>query len=257
MKNKKIYTMGEEEQVKILLSLQESLKNILSVLPLKDVISNGNIYHTSSESFSILKEESQPIKSGRKRKHQLKEGDKIHDKYSEDNILRKIQVHYLNFITDVVNELLTYLGYTIKFIDIDYNEKKKVTKKQLISLRKSNIGKILCQKVSPKFKIKSKEVNNNIVIFNQVKENKIVNDFLSKNYYKLFKDVYLQDKKIFNENGLCFHFSEKVQTFEDFLKKTEKYDDNGEYKRTIDSVIQKYFFKLKIFKVKNKKSKKK
>ena len=248
--------MEGEEQEKILLSLHESLKNILSVLPLKNVISNENKYHTSSESFSILKEESQPIKSGRKRKHQLKEGDKIHDRYSEDNILRKIQVHYLNFITDVANELLTYLGYKIQFIDIDYNEKKIVTKKKLISLRNSNIGEILCQKVSPKFKIKSKEVDNNIVIFNQVKENKIINDFLSQNYFNLFKDTYLQDKKIFNESGLCFHFSEKVQTFGDFLKKIEKYDDNGEYKRTIDSVIQKYFFNFKIFKVKNKKIKK-
>jgi hypothetical protein len=250
MKNKKIYTMGEEEQVKILLSLQESLKNILSVLPLKDVISNGNIYHTSSESFSILNKESQPIKSGRKRKHQLKEGDKIHDKYSEDNILRKIQVHYLNFIIDVVNELLIHFGYPIKFIDIDYNEKKIITKKKLSSLRNSNIGEILCKKTSPKFRTKSKDnINENIITFNQVKKNKFINEFLSQNYMKLFKDVYLINKRNINENGINFQFSEKVQTYEGFLRKIEKYDDKGEYKKTIDSVIQKYYFK-KYFKVK-------
>ena len=81
----------------------------------------------NSCSLSKTETEKKKLTSGRKRKrkHQLIEGVKIHHKNAPDNILRKIQVHYITFIIDTVNELLNKLEYTEKFIDIDYNEKKK------------------------------------------------------------------------------------------------------------------------------------
>jgi hypothetical protein len=190
------------------------------------------------------KTEKMKLKSGRKRKRQLKDGEKIHDKFAADNILRKIHVHFMSFILSVVNELLNHLeDCPFKFIDIDYKNKKALNKKKFPSLKTQSIGKILCQEVSSKFRkqIKQNLFKNNI-IFNQVSKNKIVNDFLSQKYIELFKDYYFSNKRNFNENGVNFQFSEKVKTFENLLSKIEKYDDKDEYKQKIYEVIKKYYF---------------
>jgi hypothetical protein len=187
--------------------------------------------------------EKMKLKSGRKRKRQLIDGEKIHDKHAADNILTKIHVHYMAFILNAVNELLNYLGYPLKFIDIDYKNKKDLTKKKFSVLKNTSIGQILCQKVSSKFRKQSKQnLFKNNIIFNQVSKNKIVNDFLSQKYIELFKDYYFSNKRNFNENGVNFQFSEKVKTFENLLSKIEKYDDKDEYKQKIYEVIKKYYF---------------
>ena len=115
------------------------------------------------------------------------------------------------------------------------------------ALKKKNIGEILCQEISPKFKTYKKD--NNEIIYNKVKNNKIVNYFLSQNFLKLFKEVYLKNKRYVNENGLFFQLSEKVETLEDLLNKVKEYDDINDYRQKINEVIQIYY--LNYFVVKN------
>ena len=52
-------------------------------------------------------------KKGRGRQRQMinNENLKIHDKFSTDNLLRKIQVHYLSFIISILNEILEQLNF--------------------------------------------------------------------------------------------------------------------------------------------------
>ena len=232
-------------------------------LPLFSFLSNQEIpnkdYSTDCSEISAFHPfhvpDSENVKkklmAGRKRKHQITEGEKIHDKNATDNVLRKIHVHYMTFIITAVNELLNHLGYKLKFIDIDYSNKKVLTKKRFSLLKRTSIGQILCQKVSSKFRKQSKEnLYKNTIIFNQVKENKIINYFLSHNYITVFKDVYLKDKRYFNENEVNFKFSENVKTFENLLDKIKKYDDKDEYEQKINEVIQKYYL-AKQFAVKN------
>jgi hypothetical protein len=189
------------------------------------------------------------LRSGRKRQLPLAKGEKIHDKKSPDNTRRKIHVHYFLFIKKVANELLNYFGFRDPFIDIDYQEKRNLTKTKFLLLKKSNIGQILCQKVSSKFRRKSKEnLFKNNAIFNQVKGNKYINYFLSQNYITLFQNVYLKNKRDINIYDLNFQFSEKVETFGDFLKKLEKYDDKDEYESKINEVIHKNY-SMNYFKV--------
>ena len=201
------------------------------------------VHVPDSENEKIKKKKK---KSGRKRERQLKEGEKIHDKFGPDNILRKIHVHFMSFILSVVNELLNHIEECpFKFIDIDYKIKKSLlTKKRFQSLKNESIGKILCQKVSTKFRKKAKQnLFKNATIFNQVSKNKIANDFLSKEYITLFRDYYFINKRNYNENGVNFQFSEKVETYENLLREIEKeYDDKDEYKAKIGEVIQKYYF---------------
>ena len=225
-------------------------QNYLDILPLSpDIILNPPyVEDSSSDSITTIKQVKQYINSGRKRARPLKKGEKPHGKDATDNILRKIQVHYLNFIICFMNELLKHSGYTYKLIKIDYNIKKVINKNNILSLKKMNIGEILCLKASPKFSTKDKD--NNYIICNKVKENEKVNYFLSQNYMQLFKDVYLNNKRSFKENGIVFELSKKVKTFEDLLNKQKGYDNIDEYKQKMIDVINLHY--LNLFVVKDK-----
>ena len=245
----------QEEKKQPILNLKNVNGKLLDILSLDNFIIppefDSHTDKSTIDSIDFKKEENHIIKSGRKRKRQLKEGEKTHDRYCPDNILRRIQVHYLNFIIDISNELLNYLGYKDEFIDIDYEIKKVISKKKLSSLKKLNIGQIICQKKSPKFKKHNEEKNK--IIFEKVNKDKKVNQFLSQSFLELFKEVYLKDKRLINENGLNFQLSEKVKTYEDLLNNEKKDDEINDYKNKINDVIQNNF--IKMFKCKRKSSK--
>ena len=74
---------------------------------------------------------------GRNRKRN--QNKKFHDKKSSDNILRKIQVHYLSFIIDFLNNILRILKYDRQFLELDYNFKKDVNRKHINKLKKNTL----------------------------------------------------------------------------------------------------------------------
>ena len=188
------------------------------------------------------------IRSGRKRNRPLQKGDKIHDKYFEDNILRKIQVHYINFIKSYINEILSILGFDVKFYDINYNIKKITNMNNISFLKSLPISYILCQIISRKFrKLFKQNKNINETIFKKVINNDIIKDIVFEKYEKIFKDVYLKNKKFININGQNIYL-QTVKTFEDLLKNDEDFSTNNLYRKKINEVIQKYYFK-KYFKL--------
>ena len=65
------------------------------------------------------------IKQKRGRKKEKIENKNFHTNKSTDNILRKIQVHYLSFIIDFVNDILRLLNYKQKFYPLEQKFKKK------------------------------------------------------------------------------------------------------------------------------------
>lgn len=242
----------QEETEKPIINIELLDQDLLDNAPLSIFISNHEIPHLddSSSSDSSTKmpiQEKKLTKAGRKRKRPLEIGEKEHSKDAHDNILRKIQVHFLTFIINYANAILSHLNYSFQFIDIDYHIKKVISKEKFSALKKKNIGEILCQEISPKFKTYKKD--NNSIIYDKVKNNKIVNYFLSQNFLKLFKEVYLKNKRYVNENGLFFQLSEKVETLEDLLNKVKEYDDINDYRQKINEVIQIYY--LNYFVVKN------
>jgi hypothetical protein len=48
---------------------------------------------------------------------------RIHDNNQSDNLLRKIQVHYLSFIVSYLNDILKSLNYECRFHQLDYKFK--------------------------------------------------------------------------------------------------------------------------------------
>lgn len=205
------------------------------------IIINNSSSFQSDERHTI-------IRSGRKRNRPPQIGDKIHDKYFEDNILRKIQVHYINFIKFYINEILSILGFDVEFYDINYNIKKTTNKNNISLLKSLPISYILCQNISRKFrKLFKQNKNINKTIFNKVINNDIIKDIVFQKYERLFKDVYLKNKKCININGQNI-FLQTVKTFEDLLKKDKDFSTNNLYREKINEVIEKYYFK-KYFKL--------
>ena len=149
---------------------------------------------------------------------------KIHDKYSVDNMLRKIQIHYLNFIIGFLNEILKNLNYKQRFLKLDYNFKKSVNKDFVEQLKKSTLKDIVINKISERYTNYSN--NTNKMIYEEIKENEILKNILSINYLTLFKTIYYKsNKKIdLSEFGInqVIILSKKVKTFNDLLKKIEK-----------------------------------
>ena len=54
--------------------------------------------------------------SGRKRKNP-ENTRKLHDKYTNDNILRKLNTYYLNFLIEFINEVLSKCYIILNFIN--------------------------------------------------------------------------------------------------------------------------------------------
>ena len=83
------------------------------------------------------------IKGGRKRGFQ-REGKNIkeHTNHDLDNVLRKVQVHYISFIIDISNCIINNIigkEKGLSFKDIDYSFKKQINYTAFEELRKYKI----------------------------------------------------------------------------------------------------------------------
>ena len=177
-------------------------------------------------------------KRGRKRKKINK--FKIHDKNSSDNLLRKIQVHYISFIISFINEILKNLKYEERFFKLDYKFKFNINKKFVESLKTKNIGEIISNEISKKYK---EDSNYNKKIYEQIKENEVLKKIFSENYLVIFRKFYYQNKDKINlsEYGLDkkIKLSKKVEMFNDLYNKI---NSKNQYTKNIkDFVLQKYF----------------
>ena len=181
------------------------------------------------------------ILRGRKRKNSVDIGQtKIHDKKSKDNILIKINVIFLSFIIKLANKIVEYYGFESKFIDLDYNFKKDITKKSLKKLGGLTFGKILCNNISKRWKTLSS--NENIKFYEQVIKNEIIEKIFSQNYLTIFEIFHKNQRKI-KVGDADFYLSPKVMMFDTFLLSIEnkyKIDDTSLYIQKIKEVIEDY-----------------
>ena len=183
-------------------------------------------------------------KRGRGTNLNLEKNEKTHDKFSTDNLLRKIQVHYLTFIINFINIILKLLNYEQRFFKLDYEMKKNVNKKYFDSLKNKTIGEILCNKISTKYKKQNE--NANFETYDQLKDDEILKKIFAENYIKIFKKIYYKSYKTINlkEYGLDqeINLTKPVKMFKDLLKDNEDSDlDNKEYQKNIvECAIQNY-----------------
>ena len=245
--------------LKLLLNEHRSFDNeLFSIFHFKKA--DNDITNTeeriSNEENSVLAEMRQKFfvenkKRGRKNK---KEGKKIHDKNTIDNLLRKVQVHYLSFIIKFLNTILLILNKkNIRFKKLDYKFKQNVRKDFVDILKKSNIGEIISYKISGKYK-KEKNDNFNENLLKKYKEDRILNKIFSENYLILFRKIYYKSQKKINlkEYGLDIgegiKLSDDVKMYKDLLKDKKGNELNEEYKSNLNKCIFQHFFSNSFFK---------
>ena len=191
------------------------------------------------------------ILTGKKRGRK-KENDNnrpIHDKYSRDNIKRKIQVNYFNFLTKFVNFIISEISKinpNIKkhqFYPLNYKFKSKVKKDCFNKLKNTKIGDILKNNASPQSQSK-KSINyekSNLKIYEKVSENTIIKNIL-ENMYLDFFDIYYFNKKEINLSkfGLdkTINLPSKLGFYKDLITKNKM---NEVYFYKIENCIKKDF----------------
>ena len=202
-----------KEKVDTNLNSEKSTKSQTTII-------KKNLFNTKKEEGNKLTKK----KRGRSRKKKffdaINDVKNIHDKYSMDNLLRKIQVHFLNFIISYLNDILKELNYKEQLLKINYKFKRNINKKFLDGLKNKKISDIVCIDISTKYQKHDK--NTNKKIYEIIKNNKIINNILNKSYIEPFY-IYYKSKKNINLKNYGFDkeiiLSQNSKMFKDLILK--------------------------------------
>ena len=175
-----------------------------------------------------------------------------HDKYSSDNIIRKINCHFQNFIIFLVNEIIKQQNSKTGncneyFRNINGEEKKKIRKNNVDEIKNYRISKILTFQNYSKFRDKT----HNEKLFDKIKDkdNEILQKVLNMKYIDVFKNYFYSNQK----NIIIGEGSKKLEIelsypYDQFLLDIDAKGDD-KYENKIKKVIKKYLLK-DLFKVK-------
>lgn len=171
------------------------------------------------------------IRRGRKVKNNIQKNNRVHSSLDDDNLLRKIQTHFINFIIFFVNDIIkTFINIKNPplFKSLDYNIKKIVNYKYVEYLKSKKISEIIQLSVSPKLKVHDETVNKKI--YNRVCSiSPFIAQFLQQSYLSLFNIYYYNKNKKFEINGKEVQLSLKTKTFNDLIEKYAKLKDKLKY----------------------------
>ena len=214
---------------------------------------------------NIKKEE---IKKNEIKKKKKKTVYKKHDKMEKDNIVRKIQVHYCNFLINFINEVTQKIiideSYKTKnaeeiihmkdclFNNIDYKFKSNIKKNFMEEVENMKIKEIISP--SKEFCKLHNITNKNEQIMEKIelKNKSILNKILNQKYLFYFTEIYSKNKRNLElkEENECINLvlSNKTKMFYDLVIKNS--DDKNYISKMKRVVMQnftkpKYMFKIK------------
>ena len=150
---------------------------------------------------------------------------RVHDAHDYDNILRKIQVHFLTFIICFMNDLIEAFipnNKDLKFKNLSYKLKKTVNHSYVEELKTKTVGDILQFQASSKNKKSIDSINK--LIFQKVKDlcPFINNKFFNMSYLEIFSQYYYKSEKIIFFEGKKVKMSERTRVFADLLEKNNE-----------------------------------
>ena len=162
------------------------------------------------------------VRRGKRREKNLdKEG--VHGNDSFDNLQRKIQVDFQNFIINFCNDALKaeYKRVRYSFKKINYKNKITVNFDYVSKLKSSSIKDLLNLEISDKYKAFNK--NHNQIILSRI-ENEWLKKLFEMNYLEIFKYYYNNEKplKKFVFEGKEIVLSSKTKSFSFLLDKNKK-----------------------------------
>ena len=203
-----------------------------------EIFKTNNLEENDNLSYDEIKKLPKNKKRGRKA---LKEGKRQHNALDQDNIIRKIQVHFLSFIIYFCNDLIQAFLPTYKdlcFKNIQYELKKTVNHAYIENLKSKNIGDILQLTASPK----NKKFSGNI---NQITYNKIcilnpfLKEFFKLSYLDMFNNYYCQNLREIDVEGCKVKLSQRTRLFIDLISK------NISSAEKIKEIAEEYFINKK------------
>ncbi len=154
--------------------------------------------------ISRQKEQSEQEKKRRGKQVELnakRSKKEMHSSISEDNILTKIQTHFLNFIIFFLNDCVYnyYKNRKIKFIKFAHEIKAKVSSKYLNKMKNSTIYDLLTEiEISPKFARHNKNNNEkNAKILNEIPWFKKIFELKFLDLFQYYHNENKQLNKIF------------------------------------------------------------
>ena len=158
-----------------------------------------------------------------------------------DNITRKIQVHFLTFLVDLINDIISTIpNIDISMKDLDYDMKCKVSKEYFEKMKQSSI-KELFENINITSKYKKFEKNINKENIKQLIEcdHDYFSNLFEKDYLFLFR-LYYNNGKPLNKLSLfgkTIIISDETETFYDLIQKPK----NKESKFELIEVAKKNF----------------
>ena len=178
--------------------------------------------------------------------------NKVHDKFSFDNELRKVNNHSLSCIVPFLNVILIVLDVNEEFYQLSYEFKKEIKNSYFCELKKKTLGEIICNKISSKY-IKHDE-NKNINLYKKLENHEILKKIFKMDYITFFKRYYMESKKCINLKDFGLEkeiiLSEKCKMYNDLIESIKKSSnkDNEKYIKSIQKCIDKNYISKKLFK---------
>ena len=225
----------------------------------KNKIDKSVKFNVSKSSNNTINLVGKKTKRGRKKKTEKEDNNgqfskKCHTKYSEFNILHKINTDSINCIIDTANSILDYNKYNkkerFKYIDASY--KKNVNKNEIEFIKTQKLSDIICLHISPKYTNSEKDYNKQL--YDKLKEdpkNKILIRFLDETYLRFFQDIYYQNERNINLKKYGINdnlpLSKEVKLY---IDKINTFDANEkEYLKLYNQCINENYFdgKLKFY----------
>ena len=196
---------------------------------------NSNLIRNSNESspkkryFHLSK--NKKINKGKRGRHIIKKNNSLkprkeHKNTSFDNLLRKIQVHFLNFLINLCNDALKtefdYFPFSFKLINSFTKESINSTK--FNEFKEKTIIYFLKLDISSKYKRFKISHNKNLLENEKIKNSQWLNDLFNMKYIELF-NYYYNDRFPLNKiiyNNKTINISKKTKSFYYLLEKNKK-----------------------------------
>ena len=189
---------------------------------MKDRADNGNEENKKVALFTTRKNRLFKIEKNKKRGRKSMKKKKFHLKSDFDNVLTKIQIHFLNFLINISNDVLkaTLTKNNLHFKHINYKFKKQITYEHIKYLKTVPIKVLLEKDISSKYRKYSKDFNSKI-LQQVIPSSKWLEEFFNMKYLSLFRIYYNNCKplKQINFNGKNINLSLNTKSFFNLLKK--------------------------------------
>ena len=220
----------EEEEEK---EKEENIKELENIFPFsaQSPLREENIRPEKNDRNDSFK-----VNSINKRERRRKKMREMRD----DNMIGRIQVHFLIFLINFCNDALKteYKHSLYHFFQINYTNKAFFRPNYFSKFTKSKIKDILNLEIPPEYRRYDKSENKKL-LEKIIPSSEWLNHLFEMNYLDLFKSYYNKEKplnKIYFENKLIV-FSPNTKSFYFLL---EKYKDK-DFKQDIIDIAKKYY----------------